>query len=352
MKVIIIPDMHGSHNWEKAKELAKEHPDYYVVGLGDWVDSGEYNRKIRMWQANNKWPDQGENLKNALDWFREDQKHRFFCIGNHDYSYLSCGYEASNCSGHQNNHAHEIRTILNSNKDIIHIGVELDGWIFSHAGFTYTWRSYVLKELHNMLDKWPEEDDGTGTRWDEKNWSLKFLDDTFRNMSHFSGDPDSNPSFDALFDWHGMFSGSGNEKMQGPLWIRPESLLEDALFPNQVVGHTEYCVGEPIKLRGSTSGKGSTNTRIMIVDSNDHDLITVFDTENPGDDFITLTELNRKMKKIDKTLGVILSQHLTDMDAIHNELMNAGIKKEHLDKYVNILRRYDSFKGDEGAKNG
>ena len=83
----------------------------------------------------------------------------------------------------------------------------------------------------------------------------------------------------------------------------------------------------------------------MIVDSNDHDLITVFDTENPGDDFITLTELNRKMKKIDKTLGVILSQHLTDMDAIHNELMNAGIKKEHLDKYVNILRRYDSFKG-------
>ena len=249
-KVIIIPDMHGSHNWEKAKEIAKEHPDYYVVGLGDWVDSGEYDRKLKMFRSTNKWPDQGENLKNALDWFREDQEHRFFCIGNHDWSYWSCGYDASNCSGHQSSHAHEIRTILNSNKDIIHVGVEIDGWVFSHAGFTSTWRSYVIKEFHNMFDKWPEEDDGTGLRWDEHNWSLKFLDDTFRSLSHFGGDPDSYPAFDELLDWHGAFSGSGNEVTQGPFWVRPEALLRDALFPNQVIGHTEYCIGEPLKLRG------------------------------------------------------------------------------------------------------
>lgn len=78
--------MHGSHNWINAKEIAKEHSDYYVVGLGDWVDSCEYDRKLKMVRANNKWPDQGENLKNALDWFREDTKHRLFCIGNHDWS--------------------------------------------------------------------------------------------------------------------------------------------------------------------------------------------------------------------------------------------------------------------------
>lgn len=345
-KVIIIPDMHGSHNWEKAKEIAKEHPDYYVVGLGDWVDSGEYDRKLRMFRANNKWPDQGENLKNALAWFREDQEHRFFCIGNHDWSYWSCGYDAGNCSGHQSSHAQEIRTILNSNKDIIHVGVEIDGWVFSHAGFTSTWRSYVIKEFHNMFDKWPEEDDGTGLRWDERNWSLKFLDDTFRSLSHFRGDPDSYPTFDELLDWHGAFSGSGNEVQQGPCWVRPEALLRDALFPNQVVGHTEYCVGEPLKLKGSSSGSGALNTRIVVVDSQDHDLIIVFDTENPGDDFITISQYNRWEKKVNKAINTILSQQLADRDAIVNELLNGGVKKKHVKKYYELLGRFDTFKGE------
>lgn len=345
-KVIVISDVHGTHYWEKAKELAKEHPDYYVVGLGDWVDSCEYDRKLKMVRANNKWPDQGENLKNALDWFREDQEHRFFCIGNHDWQYLSCGHDAANCSGHQYDHAQEIRTILNSNKDIIHVGVEIDGWVFSHAGFTKTWRSYMIQELHNMFDKWPEEDDGTGLRWDERSWSLKFLDDTFRSLSHFSGDPDSYPAFDELLDWHGVFSSSGNEVTQGPCWCRPEALLRDALFPNQVVGHTEYCIGEPLKLRGSTSGSGALNTKIVVVDSPDHDLITIFDTENPGDDFITFAEYNRWVKKVNKTINIILSQQLTDKNAIVSKLLDGGIKKELVKKYYELLGRFDTFKGE------
>ena len=65
-KVLVIPDMHGSHNWEKAKEIIKEHPDWYAVCLGDWVDSGIYDRKIKAWRSNNKWPDQGENFDQYL----------------------------------------------------------------------------------------------------------------------------------------------------------------------------------------------------------------------------------------------------------------------------------------------
>ena len=30
--------------------------------------------------------------------------------------------------------------------------------------------------------------------------------------------------------------------LEGPLWIRPTSLLEDAYYKNQVVGHTELCL--------------------------------------------------------------------------------------------------------------
>jgi len=344
-KVIVIPDMHGSHNWEKAKEIAKEHPDYYAVCLGDWVDSGIYDKSLGMWRSNNNWPDQGENLKNALDWVREDPFHRFFCIGNHDWSYWSCGHDATNCSGHQNSHAQEIKAILNANKDIINIAIEIDNWVFSHAGFTKTWRSFMIKELHNMYDKWPEEDDGKGLVWDEREFSVNFLTNTFRSLSHIPGSPESNYSFDELLDWHGAFSGSGNEVTQGPLWVRPEALLRDALYPNQVVGHTEYCIGEPVKLRGSASGSGALDTRIVIVDSMDHDLITVFDTENPGNDFITIAEYNRSEKKINKAINTILSQQLSDMDAIKNELLNGGVKKEHLDKYIEILRRSKSFRG-------
>ena len=40
----------------------------------------------------------------------------------------------------------------------------------------------------------------------------------------------------------GFFSPSGDEISQGPLWIRPESLLQDAYYPKQVVGHTEMCL--------------------------------------------------------------------------------------------------------------
>ena len=32
------------------------------------------------------------------------------------------------------------------------------------------------------------------------------------------------------------------------LWIRPESLIKDAAYPVQVVGHTEFCLGDFIVL--------------------------------------------------------------------------------------------------------
>ena len=47
--------------------------------------------------------------------------------------------------------------------------------------------------------------------------------------------------FGEKLDWDGIFSGSGDEKTQFCLWIRPHSLLEDAYYQKQIVGHTEYC---------------------------------------------------------------------------------------------------------------
>ena len=52
---------------------------------------------------------------------------------------------------------------------------------------------------------------------------------------------------DLAFECDGwVFSPSGDEISQGHLWIRPESLLQDAYYPKQVVGHTEMCLYEKV----------------------------------------------------------------------------------------------------------
>ena len=341
MRVLIISDVHGTRNWEKVKEIPKENYDY-VVFLGDYFDSASYSRKFRMWRSNNKWPEQGENVINIINWVREDPEHRKMLIGNHDFSYISAGHDGANVSGHQNEHKHEIRGIILSNYDVFDLAFECDGWVFSHAGFTYTWRSSAIQFFHQILDQWPDEG---GKKWDEREYSLSFLNDFWHRVSHQYGDDNCYQAFDELLDWRGVFSGTGDEPQNSCLWVRPRSLLSDALYPNQVVGHTEYCIGEPLKLRGSASDSGALDTRIVVVDSQDHDLITIFDTENPGDDFITLVEYNRWEKKVNKAINTILSQQLADRDAIVNELLNGGVKKEHVKKYYELLGRFDTFKG-------
>ena len=332
-KVLVIPDMHGSHNWEKAKEIIKEHPDWYAVCLGDWVDSGIYDRKIKAWRSNNKWPDQGENLKASLEWCREDPEHRKWCIGNHDWSYLSATREGMYVSGHQSEHGREISAILNAYKDVILIAAEIDGWVFSHAGFTKTWINSMKHQLHIMKDKWPEEDDGKSIIWDESVYNINFLNSVLKSVTHIPGDPDTSLGFDELLDWHGYMSSSGNEICQGPLWIRPEALLRDAAYPKQVVGHTELCMGEPVFLEGKEG-------KVIIVDSREHDLLYVLDTEKDDGYYMTYMNYNRVSKHIDKALNTILSQKLTDEDAIKNELMNGGVKKEQLDSYLKLLKEF------------
>lgn len=293
MKVLVIPDVHGSHEWEKVKSIPKTDYDKAVF-LGDFFDSGLYNKKIGAFVANNNWPDQGENFRNICDWVREKPDTRKICLGNHDWSYISGSGES--CSGHQNSKVGEIRALLNSNYDILDVAEEFDGWIFSHAGFSKTWvDTYFKKQLHVCLDKLPEEDNGKGEVWDESEFSIKFLNDFFHSLSHILGGPNFKIGIDELLDWHGYFSGSGNEKTQGPFWIRPESLLSDAYYPNQVVGHTEYAFFGPVGLK-------EKDNRVILVDSTTHSNIFIFDTENPGD-FMTIVDFNRKIKNITKIIN-------------------------------------------------
>ena len=131
-KVLSVPDVHGSHEWEVVKKLPAGSCDF-IVFHGDYFDSQE-----------NEWPDQGENFKNICDFVREDTEHRKLLIGNHDWSYLSQSREGQNCSGHQSGSIYSegkitvIRELLLGARDILELAFECDGWVFSHAGFSKT----------------------------------------------------------------------------------------------------------------------------------------------------------------------------------------------------------------------
>ena len=76
----------------------------------------------------------------------------------------------------------------------------------------------------------------------------------------------------------------------------------------------------------------------MIVDSLDHDLINIFDTENPGD-FMYEINYERFQKKLKKTINNIRSMKLTNPDVIKSKLIEVGIKENSVSKYLDFMDR-------------
>ena len=257
MKILVIPDIHGSHEWEVAKTLSVKEYDYAVF-LGDYFDSWE-----------NKWPDQGENFKAICDFVREDTFHRKLLLGNHDWSYLSRTPHGAGVSGHQNYHVEEIRNLLTKNRDIIDIAFECEAnclggkIVFSHAGFSRTW----VKFFCNLFDI------------QENDWSISFLNEQWHKLELNPMSVEFNYNFEELLDWYGLLSGSGNEITQGPLWIRPEALLKDAFYETQIVGHTELCLDDYLIVKEKDVSLNRTNT-VIIADSNNHTVFGYIETEN------------------------------------------------------------------------
>lgn len=254
MKVLIIPDVHGTDNWKKAEELIEEVDK--VVFLGDYFDNWE-----------NKWPEQGKNFEDICSFKRKNMEKVEVLLGNHDWSYISPTKYGSSVSGHQNEHAKEIHDLLVANRDIIKIASECDGWVFSHAGFSNCWVEQFKYNEHCISDKQTEDE---YIVWDESEFGVDFLNNKFFNLSLIATDPACDLNFCELLDWNGTYDGFGNEVTQGPLWIRPDALGRDKFFPNQVVGHTEIALSYiPIMFCG-----------VLFVDGREHDNVFVFDTEN------------------------------------------------------------------------
>ena len=195
MKIIVIGDIHGHDTWKRI--LAQEITYDLIVFLGDYCDAlhipyteiiSNY-KEIRVFQQSN--PDKVITL-----------------MGNHELHYLiNTKYSGWNPSTFL-----LLGTILQEDevKGLLPIIHQVNNYIFSHAGITKTWLNRIKTSFNLETDK--------QTIDYINQCPLQYFDISYVN-----------------YDSH------GDSAINGPLWVRPFSLLEDKLDDYiQVVGHTEF----------------------------------------------------------------------------------------------------------------
>lgn len=218
MKQIIIGDIHGHDTWKRIIDREKEFDR--IIFLGDYHDSFSKSSKTI---ANNFKEIVG--LKNGL----KDEV--ILLCGNHDYHYIDnvetkfSGYRPE-LRGMQKDMLLE----LIQNDTIQLCFKDENNRLYSHAGFSRTWwRENVRKEMNlETVDR---------------DINILFKTDlTPFNFIYGRG--------------CGLY---GDDPENGPLWIRPYSLYEDAIGGiDQIIGHTQP--KDPIII------KSKQNTNIYLND--------------------------------------------------------------------------------------
>lgn len=201
MKTLILGDTHGRSNW---KDVLAAHPDAArVVFMGDYLDSFNISGVEQLY-----------NFNEIIRFKEETDKEVIMLLGNHDHHYLDVG---ETYSGYKAAHKWDFNDALKKNMHHLQIAYLLDDVLFTHAGVSPIWmddtfgytgwtRETLVADLNELYKAKP----------------------TLFNFSHLGWDP------------------SGDSVEQGPMWIRPRSLMKSNTGDNglkkhfrQVVGHTQ-----------------------------------------------------------------------------------------------------------------
>jgi hypothetical protein len=200
MKTIILGDIHGRSNW---KDALSAHPNAErIIFMGDYFDSFDISGT-----------DQLNNFNEIIRFKEETDKEVIMLIGNHDHHYMDIG---ETYSGYQAAMQWDFNDALKKNMNHLQIVYLLDDVLFTHAGISPVWMDITF-------DEWSHD-----TLVEQLNELYQARPILF-NFSHLGG-----------------FDPNGNSIEQGPLWIRPRSLIssntgDDGLKDHfrQVVGHTQ-----------------------------------------------------------------------------------------------------------------
>lgn len=193
MKTVVFGDIHGRDIWEEIVNNEKN-VDRWIF-LGDYVSTHERDKITDEMQI--------ENLKRILDFAETNNKLKpgsvILLRGNHDMQHLD--YEWSGCSGlfpHVQVAMIEMKDRFLANTQWVFVD---DNIVYVHAGVTKTWMENVgldkIEDINSMEPSW-------------------------------------------RFGFWGKFSDYyGDSKTQGPVWIRPWTLVDDSFGEyTYIVGHT------------------------------------------------------------------------------------------------------------------
>jgi len=192
MKIIAIGDTHAKDTWKRIVE--KEADADKVVFIGDYFDTFK----------DISYFDQIKNF-NEICRLKRDNPNKFVLLmGNHDFHYLP-EVEGEKYSGYQWDGAIDIgKAISKAIADGLIQRCYINGdHAFTHAGITQTWLN-----MNGITDN---------------------IEDSINNLH-----------LDAFKFYPEDRTGYGENIHQSPIWVRTESLMQDAvkgLF--QIVGHTK-----------------------------------------------------------------------------------------------------------------
>jgi hypothetical protein len=191
MKTIILGDTHGTPYWKNILEVEK--PDHAVF-IGDYLDAYDDNVDVMG------------NFLEIINYVKSNPNITLL-IGNHDYHYFpEVGYTGT--SRYSMKLARRLERLFNEYRSLFKMAYKFDNYLCTHAGVSKTFMN---------------------THFGEGNWSTNNVEALLNNL--FENNPDA-------FEFNGT-DLYGDDVTQSPIWIRPPSLISDAI-PNikQVVGHT------------------------------------------------------------------------------------------------------------------
>lgn len=195
MTILALGDTHGRTDWRSI--TTNTHWDK-VVFIGDYFDTHE-----------DVSPEQQiDNFKDIMAFKQANPDNVILLMGNHDYHYLPTVSE--HYSGFEAGYAAIISKLVGDAlaSDHIQMAYIHGPYLFSHAGVTQTWLLESGYKAEEPLDLF-----------------MNKLIKTSPEVYDFT--PGAN------------YSPYGDDVCQTPIWVRPKSLLEDAVpLYRHVVGHT------------------------------------------------------------------------------------------------------------------
>jgi hypothetical protein len=188
MKRYAIGDTHGRNYW---KEFINDDFDEFYF-LGDYFDTRDgISVDVQI-----------SNFKEICSLAETDLRIKL-CVGNHDFHYMKGVSRNEQYSGYQFYKRFDIQEVLCKYEHLLNVVyLTEDNYLLSHAGVTKTFLKVVNRKVEELNQLFIENKDAF------------------------------------VFDG---FDCYGDDPINGPLWVRPKSLMRDVPDEyKQIVGHTQY----------------------------------------------------------------------------------------------------------------